>query len=641
MQADTPPPLDLTHEAFGGDAAIPPPNPELAANAHIKDYASLYRASLERRDDFWTHIAQQISWQTPFTQVLDDSQAPFFKWFVGGKTNVVINALERHQQERADQVALIWEGEDGQVRRFTYDALNRQVNRFANVLAALGVAKGDCVAIYMPRIPEQAIAMLASAKLGAVHTVVYGGLSTEALHSRIVDAQAKVVVTADGGHLNGKVVELKRITDEAVAEAPSVQTVICVRHAGNETTRHERDRDWHTLINDPATDAPRATEPMDSEDPFFIIYTSGSTGAPKGVVHTVGGYLVDVYSSLKWALDFRAGDVLFCTSDAGWIVGHSIVLYGPLMHGITTVMYEGAPTFPNPGRWWDMVERHKVTIFYTAPTGVRGLMRFGAEWPRKHDLSSLRLLSIAGEPLNPEAWRWYYDEIGQRRCPVIDSWWQTETAKPMISNLASVPMKPGSCGVPMPGVEIAVVDDEGQPVPANTEGRLIIKQPWPGMLRTVYRDPDRYVNQYWAQLPGSYLTGDAARIDEDGYTWIIGRTDDVIKVSGYRLGTAEVESALVSHPAVVEAAVIGLPHEIKGNAIHAFVIVHQGIVDTGETLINELKAHVGKTMGPIAKPESITVVAKLPKTRSGKIMRRVLKAQALGQPLGDLSTIEE
>jgi acetyl-CoA synthetase len=631
----------MSSAVYGGNAFVPPPNPELAARAHVGDYHTLHHRSLEDPEGFWREVAQEITWHTPFSHVLDDSEAPFFKWFTGGKTNVVTNALERHLESRGNQSALIWEGENGENRTFTYAELNEQVNRFANVLKSLGVAKGDRVAIYMPRIPEQAIAMLATAKIGAVHTVVYGGLSTEALHARIADAEAKVVVTADGGHLNGKIVELKKITDAAVADAPSVQTVICVRHAGNSINQQSHDRDWTELMNDPEMDRPCPTEAMNAEDPFFIIYTSGSTGAPKGVVQPVGGYLVDVYSSLKWALDFREGDVLFCTSDAGWIVGHSIVLYGPLMHGVTTIMYEGAPTYPDPGRWWSIIERHGVTIFYTAPTGVRGLMRFGTEWPAKHNLQSLRLLSIAGEPLNPEAWRWFYEEIGRRRCPIIDSWWQTETSKPMISNLPTLPMKPGSCGVPMPGVEIAVLDDEGNSVPPDTEGRLVIQRPWPGMLLTVYKDPDRYVQQYWSEVPGAYLTGDAARIDADGYTWIIGRTDDVIKVSGYRLGTAEVESALVGHPAVAEAAVIGLPHEVRGNAIHAFVILRQGVEDSGDTLVNELKAHVGKTMGPIAKPESITVVPKLPKTRSGKIMRRVLKAQALGQPLGDLSTIEE
>ena len=631
----------LNKAVYGGDALVAPPNAQLAAHAHVGEYAALYRQAQEHPDQFWRECAATIDWYEPFDHVLDESNAPFYRWFVGGKTNVVLNAIDRHLPTRANQTALIWEGESGEIRTFTYGELNTQISRFANVLRSLGVEKGDRIAIYMPRIPEQAIAMLACAKIGGVHTVVYGGLSTEALLARIVDAQAKVVVTADGGNLNGKIIELKRITDEAVAQADCVQHVVCVNHANHPIDAHDHDHDWHTLMLNPALDAPCATEPMDAEDPFFIIYTSGSTGKPKGVVHTVGGYLVDGYTSLKWALDVREGDVLFCTSDAGWIVGHSIVLYGPLMHGITTIMYEGAPTFPDPGRWWSMIERHRVTILYTAPTGVRGLRRFGAEWPAKYDLRSLRVLSIAGEPLNPQAWHWFYDEIGQQRCSIIDSWWQTETARPMISNLVTLPMKPGSCGLPMPGIEIAVVDDTGQPVPPNTEGHLIIKRPWPGMLRTIYNDSERYVAQYWRFFPGAYQTGDAARIDEDGYVWVIGRIDDVIKVSGYRLGTAEVESALVSHPAVAEAAVIGLPHEIRGNAIHAFVLLKHGVADGGAALVDELKAHVSRTMGPIAKPEAITIVAKLPKTRSGKIMRRVLRAQALGQPLGDLSTIEE
>ncbi|GAC1649709.1 MAG: acetate--CoA ligase [Herpetosiphon sp.] len=641
MQPDSAEQNRQIHSVYGGDGLVPPPNAALAANAQVGDYHALYRHSLEDVEGFWRECAAWITWQQPFTQVLDSSAAPFYRWFPGGKTNVVVNALERQLKERGDQTALIWEGENGHIRRFTYAELNREVNRFAHVLRSLGVVKGDRVAIYMPRSPEQAIAMFATAKLGAVHTVVYGGLSVEALLARISDAEAKVLVTADGGHLNGKIVELKRIADEAVAQAPCVETVVWVKHAGNPVQEQPHDRSWEALMAGPGLDEPLATEAMDSDAPFFIIYTSGSTGAPKGVVQSVGGYLVDVYSSLRWALDFRPGDVLFCTSDAGWIVGHSIMLYGPLMHGVTTVMYEGAPTFPDPGRWWSIIERHKATVFYTAPTGVRGLMRFGSEHPKKYDLSSLRLLSIAGEPLNPEAWRWFNDNVGQQRCPIIDSWWQTETSRPIISNLPTLPMKPGSCGVAMPGIEIAVIDEQNQPVPPNTEGRLIIKRPWPGMLSTVYRDPDRYVRQYWTDVPGAYMTGDAARIDADGYAWVIGRVDDVIKVSGYRLGTAEVESALVSHPAVAEAAVIGLPHEVKGNAIHAFVILRQGFEDTGSALAAELKQHVGKTMGPIAKPEEISIVAKLPKTRSGKIMRRVLKAQALGQPLGDLSTIED
>jgi acetyl-CoA synthetase len=492
----------------------------------------------------------------------------------------------------------------------------------------------------MGRCPEQAIAMLACAKIGAVHTVVYGGLSTEALRSRVEDAEAKVVVVSDGSYLNGKTIKLKEIADQAVEHCPCVEACVVVKRTGQPVTMQTgRDYWWNELMSLPIASTVCESVALDAEDPFFIIYTSGSTGKPKGVVHTLGGYMVDVYSSLKQVLDFKEEDTLFCTSDAGWIVGHSIVLYGPLMHGITTVMYEGAPSNPYPDRWWQIVERHGVTLLFTAPTGVRGLMRFGDSWPKRRDLSGLRLLACAGEPLNPEAWRWFNEVIGGGRSPIIDNWWQTETSRPMISSFASMPMKPGSCAYPVPGVVLDIVDDAGQSVPPGVEGALVIKRPWPGMLRTIFGDPQRYVEQYWSKYPGWYLTGDAARRDADGFMWIIGRTDDVIKVSGYRLGTAEVESALVSHPSVAEAAVIGLPHPVRGNAIHAFVILRSG-QNPSEHLADELKAHVSKVMGPIAKPEAITFPGSLPKTRSGKIMRRVLKARALGEPEGDLSTIE-
>jgi acetyl-CoA synthetase len=623
------------------------PLPGPAAVANLADYPAVYQAALADPDAFWLAQAAGLDWFRPPTVALKRGESPFFTWFEDGQTNVALNALDRHAapgSARRNQLALIWEGEpmpDGaaETRQFTYSQLSREVSRFANVLKSLGISRGDRVAIYMGRVPEQAIAMLACAKIGAVHTVVYGGLSVEALRSRVADAEARLIITADGGWLNGKVVPLKAIVDDAAAQTPSVERVIVVKRAANDVGWVDgRDAWWHDIVT-PEVSAVCATEPMNAEDPFFIIYTSGSTGAPKGVLHTVGGYCVDVYAALKWVLDFKPGDTLFCTSDAGWIVGHSIVLYGPLMHGVTTIMYEGAPAFPNPGRWWSIVERHGATILYTAPTGVRGLMRFGDEWPKKHDLSGLRLLSCAGEPLNPEAWRWFDQTIGGGRCPVIDSWWQTELPRPMISALISMPGKPGSCCRPMPGVSITVVDDAGHPVPADTEGALLITSITPGMLRTVYRDPDRYTQQYWSRYPGAYLTGDSAKFDGDGYLWVIGRVDDVIKVSGYRLGTAEVESALVSHPAVAEAAVIGLPHEVRGNAIHAYVILRQGAAVTDD-LPEQLRAHVGKVMGPIAKPERVTIVSALPKTRSGKIMRRVLKARALGQPEGDVSTME-
>jgi acetyl-CoA synthetase len=545
----------------------------------------------------------------------------------------------RPDSPNRDRLALIWEGEPGDTRSFSYAELNREVCRFANVLKSLGIQKGDRVAIYMGRVPEQAIAMLACAKIGAVHTVVYGGLSVEALRARVADSAARLIITADGGWLNTKLIALKDIADAAAAQTPSVEKMIVVKRCGNAVNMREgRDLWWSDLMTPDLSDQ-CATEPMDAEDPFFIIYTSGSTGAPKGVLHTVGGYCVDVHSTLGWVLDFKPGDVLFCTSDAGWIVGHSIVLYGPLMHGITTIMYEGAPAAPNPGRWWSIVEKYRVTVFYTAPTGVRGLMRFGDEWPNKHDLSSLRLLSCAGEPLNPEAWRWFNEVIGKSRCPVIDSWWQTELPCPMITATIGMPSKPGSCCRPRPGVVIDILDEAGNPVPSETEGALVVRSQTPSMLRTLYRDPERYKAQYFSRYPGVYLTGDSAKIDADGYLWVIGRVDDVIKVSGYRLGTAEVESALVSHPAVAEAAVIGLPHPVRGSAIHAYVILRQGQT-ASDALADELKLHVGKVMGPIAKPETVTLTASLPKTRSGKIMRRVLKARALGEPEGDTSTME-
>jgi acetyl-CoA synthetase len=609
--------------------------------ANLQEYEAVYQRSVEDPEDYWAEQARELAWYQPFERVLDASQAPFYKWFVGGKTNIILNALDRHVASwRRNKLALIWEGEKGEVRTFSYLQLAQETARFANVLKALGVQKGGRVAIYMGRSPEQAVAMLACAKIGAVHTVVYGGLSVDALRSRIADASAKVIITADGSWMNGKVVELKKIADEAAAREPCIQTMVVVKRTESAVTMEPgRDYWWHEMMALPIAQPRCETEPMDAEDPFFIIYTSGSTGAPKGVVHSVGGYMVDVFSTTRWTLDFKEQDTLFCTSDAGWIVGHSIMLYGPLMHGITTVIYEGAPTFPYPDRWWQIVEKYQVSLLFTAPTGVRGLMRFGNSWPERRDLSSLRLMAVAGEPLNPEAWKWFFDVIGQQRCPVVDNWWQTETSRPMISNFATVPMKPGSCGKPTPGIVIDVLDERGQPCPPGVEGSLVIKNPWPAMLRTVYGDDQRYVSQYYSTYPGIYLTGDSAKWDEDGYMWVIGRVDDVLKVSGYRLGTAEVESALVSHPAVAEAAVIGLPHDVKGNAIYAYVILRQGF-EASEALAEQIRKHVGEHMGPIARPEQVNIVSVLPKTRSGKIMRRVLKAQALGQPLGDLSTME-
>lgn len=631
---------DLIQDSSTNGVVQPPT--AAAERANLQDYKAAYDRSISDPEGYWAEKASELEWFKPWDKVFDDSEAPFFKWFVGGKTNITLNALDRHIKSwRKNKVALIWEGEPGEIRTYTYWQLSRETNKFANVLKSLGVHKGDRVAIYMGRCPEQAIAMLACARIGAVHTVVYGGLSTDALRSRIEDAEAKVLIVSDGNFLNGKIIKLKDIADQAMDHTPSVETCVVVKRTGHQINMQtNRDYWWHELMGLPIASPICEPEPLDAEDPFFIIYTSGSTGRPKGVVHTLGGYMVDAYSTLHDVMDFRDEDSLFCTSDAGWIVGHTIVLYGPLMHGITTVMYEGAPAYPYPNRWWSIIERHGITLLFTAPTGVRALMRFGSAWPKRHDLSTLRLLACAGEPLNPEAWRWFNEVIGRNICPVIDNWWQTETSRPMISNFATMPMKAGSCGYPTMGVALDIVDEHGKSVPPGTEGSLVITKPWPAMLRTIYNDPDRYRDQYWSKYPNVYFTGDAAKRDEDGFMWIIGRTDDVIKVSGYRLGTAEVESALVSHPAVAEAAVIGLPHALRGNAIHSFVLLRNGF-SPSEQLADELKAHVGKVMGPIAKPEAVNFPATLPKTRSGKIMRRVLRAQALGEPLGDLSTIEE
>jgi acetyl-CoA synthetase len=625
---------------LSAESIVFPPE-RVAQQANLTDYEAVYRRSVEAPEAFWAEQAAKLHWFAPWSEVLDERDAPFYRWFVGGRTNLAYNCLDRHVATwRKNKLALIWEGEPGEVRTFTYWQLFREVNKFANILTSLGVRKGDRVAVYTGRCPEQAIAMLACARIGAVHTVVYGGLSTEALRSRIDDAQAKVLVVSDGSFLSGKTIQLKQIADAAVENAPSIESCVVIQRTGKPVEmRSGRDYWWHELMALPIAAPSCVAEPLDAEDPFFIIYTSGSTGKPKGVVHTLGGYMVDVYTSLAQVLDLKEEDTLFCTSDAGWVVGHSIVLYGPLLHGITTIMYEGAPAFPYPDRWWQLVEKHGATLLFTAPTGVRGLMRFGDAWPKRRDLSTLRLLACAGEPLNPEAWRWFYEVIGRGQCPVIDNWWQTETARPMISCFASLPTKPGSCAFPVPGVVLDILDEQGQSVPPGVEGALVITRPWPGMLRTVFGDDARYREQYWSRYPGLYLTGDAAKRDADGYMWIIGRTDDVIKVSGYRLGTAEVESALVSHPAVAEAAVIGLPHAVRGNAIHAYVMLREGR-EGSEALADELRAHVGTVMGPIAKPESVAIVKTLPKTRSGKIMRRVLKAQALGEPLGDLSTME-
>ncbi len=620
------------------------PSPELVEAANVKEYEALYQRSIEDRAGFWAEQAGELDWYQKWDQVLDDSEAPFYKWFVGGKINIVHNAIDRHLKTwRRNKLALIWEGEPGDVRTFSYHALNREVCKFANVLRSMGVRKGDIVTIYMPQIPELAIAMLACAKIGAGHSVVYGGFSVEALAERIEDAESRVLVTADGGWRRGKPTDLKGIANEAMRRSPTIEVCITIKRTGQDVYM-ENDRDfwYHDLMTLPIAGQRCQTEEMDAEDMLFILYTSGTTGRPKGVLHTHGGYSLYTSTTHRMVFDIKEEDRWWCAADPGWITGHSYIVYGPLINGSTVMMYEGAPNHPYPNRWWQMIEKYGITILYTSPTAIRGLMRFGEAWPNRHDLSSLRLLGSVGEPINPEAWRWYHRVIGKERCPIMDTWWQTETGGFMITPLPITPLKPGSATKPFFGNEIAVVDEDGNPAPPGEEGMLVLKAPWPGMARTIYKDPDRYVEVYWKEFEkqGWYKAGDSARIDEDGYVWIIGRIDDVIKVSGYRLGTAEIESALVSHHDVSEAAAIALPHELKGNAIHTYVILRAGVEGSKE-LEQELQDHVSHEMGPIARPESITFVNSLPKTRSGKIMRRVLKARALGEPEGDLSTLEQ
>jgi acetyl-CoA synthetase len=621
------------------------PSPDLVSAAHVPDWDALRAEADADYVKFWEDQARELSWHAPWQQVLDESEKPFFKWFVGARTNIVHNALDRHQKTwRRNKLALIWEGEPGDLRTFSYHALYREVCQFANVLKSMGARKGDRITIYMGRIPEIVIAMLACAKIGAIHSVVYGGFSVEALHGRIEDSQSRLVLTADGGWLNGKIVRLKSIVDEALQRCGCVEHVVVVRRTGHEVAMEQgRDYWYHDLLDLPIArmaNERHDTEVMDAEDPLFILYTSGTTGKPKAILHTHGGYQVGVATTMKYVFDIKEEDRWWCTADPGWITGHSYVVYAPLILGATSFMYEGAATFPYPDRWWKMAERYGINIFYTAPTAIRGLMRFGESWVNRRNLSALRLLGSVGEPINPEAWRWYHRTVGKQQCPVMDTWWQTETGMFMITPVPSAPLKPGSAGRPFFGQQAEVVDETGRPVRDGEEGFLVLKRPWPAMLRTVYGDPDRYVEQYWSKYPGLYLTGDSARRDKDGYFWVIGRVDDVIKVSGYRLGTAEIESALVSHPAVAEAAVIGLPDEIKGSVIHAFCLLKAGTAASPE-LAETLKQHVGHEIGPIARPTDVRFLDTLPKTRSGKIMRRVLKARALGLDEGDVSTLEE
>jgi acetyl-CoA synthetase len=620
------------------------PSEDFRQQAHIKsfaDYERIYREAEADPEKFWGRIARDLHWFKPWERVLE-WDPPWAKWFVGGQINLSYNCLDRHVATwRRNKAAIIWEGEPGEVRTFTYQQLLIEVSKFANVLKSLGVSKGDRVAIYMGMTPELPIAMLACARIGATHSIVFGGFSASALVDRINDAQANMVITQDGSFRRGSEVKLKPAVDEALAECPSVKNVIVYKRTGTEIQmQNGRDHWWHEVMAR-ASDKCEA-EPLDSEHPLFILYTSGSTGKPKGVLHTTGGYSVATYITTKWVFDLKDEDIYWCTADIGWVTGHSYIVYGPLQNGATTVMYEGAPNHPEPDRFWQIIERHKVNVFYTAPTAIRAFMKWGEQWPRRYELRSLRLLGTVGEPINPEAWMWYRDVIGRDRCPIVDTWWQTETGMIMITPLpGAISTKPGSATRPFPGIVADVVTREGDPVPAGAGGYLVIKRPWPSMLRTIYGDPDRYVQQYWSEIPGMYFAGDGARKDQDGYFWIMGRVDDVINVSGHRLSTMEVESALVAHSRVAEAAVVGRPDDIKGQAISAFVTLESGN-QPSDGLKDELRQWVAKEIGSLAKPDDIRFTDALPKTRSGKIMRRLLREIASGNDVrGDTTTLED
>ncbi len=625
------------------DRVFEPPK-DFSAKAHIKsfqDYETLYQQALDDPEGFWAGMAKELDWFKPWEKVLEWNP-PFAKWFVGGRTNIAHNCLDRHlTTARKNKAAIIWEGEPGDERILTYQGLHREVCKFANVLKQIGVNTGDRVAIYMPMVPELPIAMLACARIGATHSVVFGGFSAEALRDRINDAQAKVVVTADGGYRRGGEIPLKKAVDDAIQQTPSIEHVIVYRRTGSQVHMEPgRDHWWHELMANASEECP--AEALDSEHPLYILYTSGTTGRPKGIVHTTGGYMLGTYLTTKYVFDLKEEDTYWCTADIGWVTGHSYIVYGPLANGATSLMYEGAPNWPEWDRFWRIVDKYQVNVFYTAPTAIRAFIRAGEQWPLKHKLTSLRLLGTVGEPINPEAWMWYHRVIGKERCPIVDTWWQTETGMIMITPLpGATSTKPGSATRPFPGIVADVVSRDGQSVPANAGGYLVIKRPWPAMLRTIYGDPERYTRQYWSEIPGVYFTGDGARRDEQGYFWIMGRVDDVVNVSGHRLGTMEVESALVSHPLVAEAAVVGRPDEIKGQAIAAFVTLEVGRT-ANDDLKQELRQHVAKEIGAFARPDDIRFTDALPKTRSGKIMRRLLREIASGDEVrGDVTTLED
>lgn len=620
------------------------PPAEFAARAHVRsleEYESMYRRSIDDPDAFWAEAATTLDWMKPWTRVLDwDGRSA--QWYVGGTLNLCANAVDRHALgSRANKIALKWEGEPGEQRSFTYAELHVEVQRFSNALKSLGVGKGDRVSIYMGMCPELAIALLSCARIGAVHSVVFGGFAAQALADRTNDAQCRVLITQDSGFRRGQAVPLKAIADEAIARCACVQHVVVFRRSGADVPMQAgRDHWWHELVE--RADRECAPEPMDAEDPLFLLYTSGTTGKPKGLVHTTGGYGVGTLLTTRYNFDLQEDDVYFCTADIGWITGHSYVVYGPLLNGATVLLYEGAPNWPENDRFWRMVDEHQVSVFYTAPTAIRAFMKWGTDCVRKHSLSSLRLLGTVGEPINPEAWMWYHREIGHERCPIVDTWWQTETGMHMIAPVpGAVATKPGSATRPFFGILPEIVTKQGDPVPAGHGGLLVIRKPWPAMARTIFGDHERYVKTYWSEIPGSYFTGDGARVDEDGYYWLMGRVDDVLNVSGHRLGTMEIESALVAHTSVAEAAVVGRPDDLKGEGIIAFVSLADG-KEPSAALKDELKKWVAKEIGALARPDDIRFTPSLPKTRSGKIMRRLLRELAVtGEVKGDTTTLED
>jgi len=608
----------------------------------MKRLSDVYERSIREPEEFWAEQARHLDWFKTWDKVLD-WQPPFARWFVGGKLNASHICVDRHVKTwRKSKVAIYWEGEVGDVKVLSYSKLANEVNKFASVLKNCGVGKGDKVALYLPMIPELPVFMLACARIGAIHTVIFSGFSAQALADRVNDVQAKLLITADGGFRRGKVVALKNIADDAVAMCPSVEKVIVVKRADAPVSmKSSRDFWLHDLLE--KAEAYVEPEPVESNHPLYILYTSGTTGKPKGIVHSTGGYLVYNYATYSWVFDIREDSVYWCSADVGWVTGHSSIVYAPLAHGAAIVLYEGAPDYPTIDRWWDIIEKYGVTIFYTSPTAIRMFMGHGEEWPRKHNLSSLELLGSVGEPINPEAWLWYYRHIGGERCPIVDTWWQTETGGIMISpapGIECVPLKPGSATFPLPGIVADVVDEDGKPVPPEERGALIIKKPWPGMLLGVHGDPERYKQSYWSRFPGLYCTGDYAVKDREGYFWILGRADEVLKIAGHRIGTAELEDAAVSHPQVAEAAVVSKPHPVKGESIVLFVRLKEE-ASPSPSLKEELSSHMRKVVGPIATPDEVYFVTMLPKTRSGKIMRRVLKAVATDATIGDLTTLED